>query len=108
LTGHYPNIKGNRMALHSEKRFFYRGTDEYEAARRATVWNSLLPDRFPDVIMQACETKDVVAALRFARAHGYHVGVRSGGHSWNASHCATVACCSMSAASITPASTQIG
>ena len=74
------------MALHSEKRLFYRGTDEYEAARRATVWNSLLPDRFPDVIMQACETKDVVAALRFARAQGYHVGVRSGGHSWNASH----------------------
>ena len=74
------------MALHSEKRFFYRGTDEYEAARRATVWNSLLPERFPDVIMQACETKDVVAALRFARAQGYHVGVRSGGHSWNASH----------------------
>jgi hypothetical protein len=86
LTGHYPNIKGNRMALHSEKRFFYRGTNEYEAARRATVWNSLLPERFPDVIMQACETKDVVAALRFARAQGYHVGVRSGGHSWNASH----------------------
>ena len=77
------------MALHSErskKGFFYRGTDGYEAARRATVWNSILPDRFPDVIMQACETKDVVAALRFARAHGYHVGVRSGGHSWNASH----------------------
>jgi FAD/FMN-containing dehydrogenase len=74
------------MALLREKRFFYRGTDEYEAARRATVWNSLLPDRFPAVIMQACEANDVVAAVRHARAHGYHIGVRSGGHSWNASH----------------------
>lgn len=69
-----------------EKHFFYRGTDEYEAARRATVWNSILPDRFPAVIMQAREAKDVVAAVRHARAQGYHVGVRSGGHSWNASH----------------------
>ncbi len=74
------------MVLLREKRFFYRGTDEYEAARRATVWNSLLPDRFPAVIMQACEANDVVAAVRHARAHGYHIGVRSGGHSWNASH----------------------
>src|SRR6201992_616673 len=74
------------MALHSKKGFFYRGTDGYEAARRETVWNAILPDRFPDVIMQACEANDVVAALRFARAQGYRVGVRSGGHSWNASH----------------------
>ncbi|MGB6207896.1 FAD-binding oxidoreductase [Mycobacterium sp.] len=74
------------MASLREKHFFYRGTDEYEAARRAAVWNSLLPDRFPAVIMQACETNDVVAAVRHARAHGFHIGVRSGGHSWNASH----------------------
>jgi FAD/FMN-containing dehydrogenase len=74
------------MALLREKRFFYRGTDGYEAARRATVWNSLLPDRFPAVIMQACEANDVVAAVRHSRAQGYHIGVRSGGHSWNASH----------------------
>jgi FAD/FMN-containing dehydrogenase len=74
------------MASLHEKHFFYRGTDEYEAARRATVWNSLLPDRFPAVIMQACETNDVVAAVRHARANGYQIGVRSGGHSWNASH----------------------
>src|SRR6201995_4818749 len=69
-----------------EKQFFYRGTDEYEAARRATVWNSILPERFPAVIMQAREARDVAAALRYARAHGYRVGVRSGGHSWNPSH----------------------
>ena len=69
-----------------EKQFFYRGTDGYEAARRASVWNSILPERFPAVIMQARDAKDVVAALRHARAQGYGVGVRSGGHSWNASH----------------------
>ena len=74
------------MALLTAKRFFHRGVDGYEAARRETVWNSLIPQRFPDVIVQACDTEDVVAAIRHARAQGYQVGVRSGGHSWNASH----------------------
>jgi FAD/FMN-containing dehydrogenase len=74
------------MALLTAKRFFHRGVDGYEAARRETVWNSLLPDRFPDVIVQACDTDDVVATIRYARAHGHHVGIRSGGHSWTASH----------------------
>jgi hypothetical protein len=36
------------MALLSAGRMFYRGEDEYETARRQTVWNSLLPERFPE------------------------------------------------------------
>jgi len=74
------------MILLSTEKTFFRGTDGYETARRATVWNGLLPDRFPDVIVQAHDTDDVVAAIRYARANGHHVGVRSGGHSWVASH----------------------
>jgi FAD/FMN-containing dehydrogenase len=74
------------MALLTAKRFFYRGVDGYEAARRETVWNGILPQRFPDVIVQACDADDVVVAIRYARAQGYRVGIRSGGHSWTASH----------------------
>jgi FAD/FMN-containing dehydrogenase len=74
------------MALLTAKRFFHYGVDGYEAARRATVWNRLVPQRFPEVIVQACDTDDVVAAIRYARTQGFQVGVRSGGHSWNASH----------------------
>src|SRR6185437_5484484 len=74
------------MALLTAKRFFHRGVDGYEAARRETVWNAILPQRFPDVIVQACDADDVVAAIRYARAQGYKVGIRSGGHSWAASH----------------------
>ncbi|MFZ1161566.1 FAD-binding oxidoreductase [Mycobacterium sp.] len=74
------------MALLTAKRFFHRGVDGYEAARRAAVWNSIVPQRFPDVIVQACDADDVVSAVRYARAQGHHIGVRSGGHSWNASH----------------------
>jgi FAD/FMN-containing dehydrogenase len=74
------------MAALSATKFFSRGMDGYEAARRETVWNRLLPERFPDLIVQACDDDDVVATIRYAWAHGHHVGVRSGGHSWTASH----------------------
>jgi FAD/FMN-containing dehydrogenase len=72
--------------LLSSAEHFFRGTDGYEASRRATVWNGLVPDRFPDVIVHARNVGDVVAAIRYARVNGYQVGIRSGGHSWAASH----------------------
>src|SRR4051794_18565888 len=78
--------QGDVMVLLSVEKYYFRGAEGYETARRATVWNGLLPDRFPDVIVQADDTDDVVAALRYARANGHKVGVRSGGHSWAASH----------------------
>ena len=78
--------QGDTMVLTSVEKNYFRGAPGYETARRATVWNGLLPDRFPDVIVQAHDTDDVVAAIRYARANGHKVGVRSGGHSWAASH----------------------
>jgi FAD/FMN-containing dehydrogenase len=74
------------VGLLSDVSSFVRGSDGYEAARRETVWNGLVPERFPDVIVQARDVDDVVAAIRYARAYGYQVGIRSGGHSWAASH----------------------
>lgn len=67
-------------------RSFRRGADGYEQARQATVWNGLVPDRFPDVIVQADTVDDVVDAVRYAAATGARIGVCSGGHSWAASH----------------------
>jgi FAD/FMN-containing dehydrogenase len=67
-------------------RQFLRGDDGYEAARRATVWNGRIPPRFPDVIVQADDVADVVAAVRYAQAHQLQVGVCSGGRSWSANH----------------------
>src|SRR5437879_3073714 len=74
------------MVLRSADWIFFRGDDGYETARRQTVWNSLLPERFPDVIIAASDVDEVVAAIRYARAHGHHVGICSGGRSWTASH----------------------
>jgi FAD/FMN-containing dehydrogenase len=70
----------------SHGRALVRGDDGYEAARAATVWNARLPDRFPDLIVQAADVADVQAAVGHAAAHGMRVGVRSGGHSWAANH----------------------
>ena len=68
------------------ERTFHRDTEGYEAARRGTVWNGIVPQRFPDVIVQAADADDVVAALGHARANGLRVGICSGGRSWVASH----------------------
>lgn len=69
-----------------EGRHFFHGDDGYEAARRATVWNQRVPDRYPDVIVQAVDAADVVAAVRYAKAHDKLVSIKSGGHSWAANH----------------------
>ncbi|MFD7709881.1 FAD-binding oxidoreductase [Streptomyces sp. NPDC059786] len=59
-----------------------RGDESYEPARLDAVWNERKPDRFPDVIVMAENERDVVLAVRHARAEGMRVSVRSGGHSW--------------------------
>lgn len=51
----------------------------YEEARR--VWNGSI-DRRPELIACCTGVADVIAAVRFARAHGLLVAVRGGGHSF--------------------------
>ena len=63
-----------------------RGDEGYEAARRDTMWNAFVPDRHPDVIVQAVTEQDAVSAVRLARDEGLKIGVRSGGHSWAGNH----------------------
>lgn len=74
------------MTLLTKQHTFFRGEAGYEAARLDTVWNGLVPERFPDVIVQAQDADDVVSALHYARANGHRVGVCSGGRSWVANH----------------------
>ncbi len=81
------------MASLPSGRHFFRGEDGYEAARRATVWNQLVPNRFPDVIVQAVDAGDVVATVRYAKESGKRVSIKSGGHSWAANHLRDGAVC---------------
>jgi hypothetical protein len=38
----------------------------YENLRRALVWNQLVPERHPRIIVEAASDNDVVEAVRFA------------------------------------------
>jgi FAD/FMN-containing dehydrogenase len=49
----------------------------YDAARR--IWNGVI-ERRPACIARCAGVADVVAAVRFARAHGLEIAVRGGGH----------------------------
>ena len=58
----------------------------YDEARRSTVWNRLIPDNNPGVIVLAKTEEDVITAVTEAKAAGRQVSIRSGGHSWSGNH----------------------
>jgi FAD/FMN-containing dehydrogenase len=65
---------------------FARGEAGYEAARVGSVWNARVPGRYPEIIVRAGDAEDVIAAIRLAKAKGWKVAVRAGGHSWAGNH----------------------
>jgi hypothetical protein len=46
------------------------------------LWNRLIPDRSPDIVVRVADEQDVIAAIRFARQNKMKVVVRGGGHNW--------------------------
>jgi FAD/FMN-containing dehydrogenase len=68
-----PHVKG-RVTNSTDAR--------YESLRRSMVWNQMVPERHPSVIVEAADENDVIEAVRFARANRIKVAVRGGGHSW--------------------------
>ncbi|ABA88608.1 FAD-dependent oxidoreductase, BBE domain-containing [Syntrophotalea carbinolica DSM 2380] len=53
------------------------GEPEYEAVRK--IWNGLI-DRRPALIVRCADEADVIATVKFVRAHNLRVSVRAGGH----------------------------
>src|SRR5690242_5807703 len=80
------DAEGRTVADLPGGRHFFRGDDGYEQARAQTVWNARTPERYPDVVVQAADAGEVVAAVRYALQHDLRIGVRSGGHSWAGNH----------------------
>jgi len=57
-----------------------RADADYEIWRQSMIWHLSKPKRYPEVIVQARSTQDVVAAVRYAAQNQLKVAVRSGGH----------------------------
>jgi len=62
-----------------------RGEDGYEQARQDLIWQTMTPDRHPELIVRVSNEQDVVEAVRYARDHGLKVKARGGGHSFTGS-----------------------
>ena len=65
-------------------RFAERGDPGYEDARTRRVFNGRHPERYPAAVLEAAGEDDIVAGVGLARARGWQVSVRAGGHSWAA------------------------
>ena len=63
-----------------------KGAQGYEALRQFSIFNARKPKRYPEGIVMAETVDDVIDAVKLAAARGWKIGVRSGGHSWVASH----------------------
>jgi FAD/FMN-containing dehydrogenase len=65
-------------------RLHLAGEAGFEDAVVGRVFNGRRPDRRPTAVLEAGTEQDVVAGVRLARARGWRVAVRAGGHSWPA------------------------
>ncbi len=58
------------------------GNPAYLSMVQGNLWNQLLPERGPELVVRVEDEQDVIAVLRFAREQGRKVVVRGGGHHW--------------------------
>ncbi len=58
------------------------GDPGWEDARVGRMFNGRRPDRQPDAILVAETVDDIVEGVKRAKANGWTVAVRSGGHAW--------------------------
>ncbi|MCI3134656.1 FAD-binding oxidoreductase [Phenylobacterium aquaticum] len=63
-----------------------RSAPGFDAAVLGTSFNARDPGRRPDLVVQANDVFDVVAAVNRARREGLTIGICSGGHSWAQNH----------------------
>lgn len=72
----------NSLQQHCRGDMAQPGDPAYPSMVQGNLWNQLLPDRWPDLVVRVQDDQDVIAVLRFAREQGRKVVVRGGGHHW--------------------------
>lgn len=60
----------------------WRDDPTYESSRRKLMWNQLIPDRYPEVIVSPSSVQEVADAVSLARSRGMRVTAQTGGHTW--------------------------
>jgi FAD/FMN-containing dehydrogenase len=58
------------------------GAPNFQEAIHGDLWNQLIPDRAPQIVVKAADEQDIIAAIKFARENKLKVVVRGGGHNW--------------------------
>jgi FAD/FMN-containing dehydrogenase len=58
------------------------GEANFQEAIHGDLWNQLVPDRAPQIVVKAADEQDIIAAIKFARENKLKVVVRGGGHNW--------------------------
>ncbi|MEO1045919.1 MAG: FAD-binding oxidoreductase [Pseudomonadota bacterium] len=67
-------------------RVWKRGDAGFDKAVLSTSFNARDPGCRPEMLVEANDVKDVVAALEQARGNDWNVSIVSGGHSWAQNH----------------------
>ena len=75
---------GSPEALRQVCRGAVIGAGEPEFAERVYggLWNRLVPERAPQIVVCAADEQDVISSIQFAREKKLKVVVRGGGHNW--------------------------
>lgn len=61
-----------------------KGSADFDRVRATMTWNARIAGaRTPEAIVEATSTADVVAAVKYARAHNLKVAIRGGGHNYH-------------------------
>lgn len=58
------------------------GDGDLEELIDGNLWNRLIPDRAPQIVLRVLDEQDVIVAIRFAKENKLKVVVRGGGHNW--------------------------
>ncbi len=58
------------------------GDPTFKEAIHGNLWNKLVPNRTPQIVVKAEDEQDIIAAIHFARENNLKVAVRGGGHNW--------------------------
>jgi len=73
-------------SINTKGRVIRRGEPGFEQAVLGTSFTVRDPGRRPDIVVQANDVYEVMAAVRQAAQDNMHIGMCSGGHSWAQNH----------------------